>query len=281
MGAADEETRRLAKIIDHPLRSRIIELLGERGPLGWKELSTELGVRTGALYYHLDTLEGLVERDRLKKYNLTKQGRIVFARTSGSRTIEAVHQAAQDLNQQGSARRALISVFVPRTLLSSLSRSPFSAASALLLVGLALGAMAFGLRLSPTLYYVSPAPGPVPALGGFVVSLAALWLICIACGRLAFKSTVDPFSAAAASALSFVPIFGFSAVVLIPDATSVLSSSTAVYTLYLVFFQAWSSAILGAGLSVASGIRIERSLLLSLAVLYATMVIMLVQGKGL
>ena len=281
MGAADEETRRLAKIINHPLRSRIIELLGERGPLGWKELSTELGVRTGALYYHLDTLEGLVERDRSKKYNLTKQGRIVFARTSGSRTIEAVHQAAQDLNQQGSARRALISVFVPRTLLSSLSRSPVIAASALLIVGLALGVTAFGLGLSPTLYYVSPDPGLAPTVGRFVVSLAALWLLCVACAKFAFKSAVDPLSAAAASALSFVPVLAFSAVVLLPAATTVLSSSTAVYTICLVFFQAWSSAILGAGLSVASGIRIERSLLLSLAVLYATMVIMLVQGKGL
>src|SRR2546425_2423626 len=54
------ETNKIIKVLDHPARKRIIELLGARGAMPWKELAAELGMGTGALYYHLDTLEGIV-----------------------------------------------------------------------------------------------------------------------------------------------------------------------------------------------------------------------------
>ncbi len=281
MGTVDADARRLAKVVDHPIRARIIELLGERGALGWKELSTELGVKTGALYHHLDTLEGLVERDSSKKYALTKSGRIVYTRTSQSHTIDAVQKAALEIKHEGTSRRLALSLFAPRSLVSLLTPTRSASSLALLAIGGALAVFSGVAGISPILYYLRPVPGLIPTLGGFSASLAGLVVLCYASARFVLKSSVDLLTLAVASSLSFLPVFAASALTLVPAAAKLLASSSIAFTLLLVFFQTWSSTILGAGLSVASGVRIERALLVSLAVLYATMVVMLLQGPTL
>ncbi len=281
MGVADADARRLAKVIDHPIRARIIELLGERGPLGWKELSAEVGVKTGALYHHLDTLEGLVERDPSKKYTLTKAGKIVYDRTSQSHTIDAIRKAATEISQEGTSRRFLQAVFVPRSAIESLTSTSRLAAVVLLAVAVSLALFSAAEGISPTLYYLRPDPGLLWTVGAFSASLAGVVALCYGVARFAFKSSVDLLPLAAASSLSYLPVFALSAITRLPIASSAFASSAVAFTLLLVFFQAWSTAILGAGLSVSSGVRIERALIVSLVVLYGTMFVMLVQGTKL
>jgi DNA-binding transcriptional ArsR family regulator len=279
MGEDDAEARKLAKVIDHPIRARIIDLLGERGPLGWKELSTELGVKTGALYHHLDTLEGLVERDSSKKYALTKSGRIVYSRTSESHTIDALQKAALDLRREGSARRLVVSVFAPRALFSFLTTSTSSAALVATTAGVALAVLSVWAGISPRLYYLRLGPGLVSTVGGLAASIAALMIVSYTSVRIAFKSEADLTSLVAAATISFLPVFAVSMLTLIPQTATLLASSSIAYTLLLVFFQTWSSTLLAAGLSVASGVRIERTLIVSILILYATMIFMLLQGS--
>lgn len=278
MDSVDADARKLAKVIEHPIRARIIELLGDRGPLGWKELSTEVGVKTGALYYHLDTLEGLVGRDSAKRYFLTKSGRIVYTKTSESHTIEAVQRAAVEIRQEGAPARRLASFFAPRQLISTLTSDRTTASIVFVAV---FGAAAFlsGVAgFSAVFYYVRPDPGLLPTIGGFAASLAVILVLCYGSARFAFKATVEVIPLAAASGLSFIPVLVFSATTLLHPVESFFASYSAGFTLALVFAQGWSSAVLGAGLSVVSGIRIEKTLLVSLVVLYATMAAMLILG---
>jgi hypothetical protein len=279
MGEENAEARKLAKVIDHPIRARIIDLLGERGPLGWKELSTELGVKTGALYHHLDTLEGLVERDSSKKYTLTKSGRIVYSRTSESHTIDAVQKAAIDLRREGAARRLAVSVFAPRSLFSFLTTPTNSAAVVATTACVALAVLSVWAGISPRLYYLRPGLGLVSTVGGLAASLAALMILGYVSAKVAFKSEVDLASLAAGATISFLPVFAASMLTLLPQTAALLASSSIAYTLLLVFFQTWSSTLLAAGLSVASGVRIERTLIVSILILYATMIFMLLQGS--
>ncbi|MDA4119247.1 MAG: winged helix-turn-helix domain-containing protein [Thaumarchaeota archaeon] len=279
MGEEDADARRLAKVIDHPIRARIIDLLGEKGSLGWKELSTELGVKTGALYHHLDTLEGLVERDSSKKYSLTKSGRIVYSRTSESHTMAAVQKAAIDMRREGAGRRLAVSIFAPRSLLSYLTSSTNSAALVATTAGVALAVLSIWAGISPRLYFLRPGPGIISTVGGFTASLAALIILGYASTKLAFKSEVDLASLAAGASISFLPVFAVSFLTIIPQTSALLASSSIAYTLLLVFFQTWSSTLFGAGLSVASGVRIERTLVVSILILYATMIFMLLQGS--
>lgn len=277
LGDKDEETERLAKILDHPARAKIIELLGEGGPLGWKELSSGVGVKTGALYHHLDALEGLVSRDETKKYSLTKSGRVVHSRLTEAHTLESVRKAALDLREADRWRRYLASVFTPRSFLAGLTSTPRRAA-----VSLAGFAAAFTIYsvlggVYASLYFFQDTESPATAVLGFAASLGALVAICLTSSRI-MRSEIDPLQIAVASAVSFLPVVVFSLATSFPPLTA-LSSLRIPYTVFLVFFQTWSATILGAGISVASGIRIERALLVSLVVLYSTMVLVFLQGK--
>lgn len=279
MGAFDADARRLSKVIEHPIRARIIDLLGERGPLGWKELSTELGVKTGALYHHLDMLEGLVGRDAAKKYFLTKSGRIVYSKTSQAHTIEAVKQAAVEIRQEGAARRVALSLFVPRPLFSILTSTKLSSSVVLLVVGASLAAYSGLAGFAPSLFYLRQDPGFFQTVGGFGVSLLALVVLSYISVRFVFKSEADPVSLTATTSVSFLPVYAFSVLSLVPAVSSFLTNSSLAFTLLLVSFQTWSSVLLGAGMSVSSGVRVERTLLASLGILYVTMVLMLLQGR--
>lgn len=281
MGTVEADARRLAKVIDHPIRSRIIRLLGERGPLGWKELSADVGVKTGALYHHLDTLEGLVGRDSAKKYFLTKSGRIVYERTAESHTIDAVKQAAAEIRQEGPSRRLLQAIFTPRSALRALTSTRTVSVGVLVAASLGLTLFSFVEGISPELYYLRPDPGFLTSVGMLYASLVAVVVLCYAVGRVAFGSRPDLMPLAVGASLSFLPVYALSALAMVPALTSLLASSALAFTVLLVLFQAWSTAILGAGLSVSTGVRIERSLLVSLVLLYATMFVMLVQGTKL
>jgi len=278
MGAVDADARRLSRVVNHPVRARIIELLGEKGSLGWKELSDDVGVKTGALYHHLDVLEGLVQRDSSKRYSLTSAGRIVYSRTSESRTIDSVKKAASEIKQEGASRRLAGSILAPRSLVWSLTSARRNAVILFGALTVAFALFSGAAGISPELYYLRPDPGLATTLGEFVASLAIFVAVGFASAKAVFKSSIDMASLAAASSLSFLPVFALSSFTLIPQASAVLASSSIAYTLLLVVSQTWSTCIFGAGLSVATGVRIERTLLVSLAILYATMVIMLLQG---
>jgi hypothetical protein len=82
--------------------------------------------------------------------------------------------------------------------------------------------------------------------------------------------------------LSFIPLCLFGAALHFLNGSGALAStalplsffgSSAAVTVMFAFFQAW-----GAGMSVASGLRVEKTLMVSLVVLYATVMIILVQG---
>ena len=47
-------------IISHPVRVKIIELLANHGPMGFKELKKELGISTGSIYHHLSMLSDFI-----------------------------------------------------------------------------------------------------------------------------------------------------------------------------------------------------------------------------
>lgn len=279
METQDPEVVRLTKVLDHPVRARIIELLGDRGPLGWKELSQDLGVKTGALYYHLDSLEGLVTRDSSRKYALSKSGMVVYSRIAGARTIDSLNRAALDLREAGRWRRAVVSFFAPRALLTSFTGGTGRALSILLGLGILYVTIAIFFTTSPSLYFFQRVGSPNLAVAGLAASLAVLMGVCFATAILA-KSEADPVLLATTSAFSFLPVVAFSAFANLPWTSSLFTSYRVVYTICLVFFQTWSATFLGAGISVVAGIRIEKSLLVSLIVLYATMVFVFVQGKA-
>ncbi len=74
-----ELTDKELKLIGHPGRKRIAELLGAKEKMSLTELRAETGLPVGTMYYHLDVLKDLVVQDNERKYLLSKEGRTIYA----------------------------------------------------------------------------------------------------------------------------------------------------------------------------------------------------------
>jgi DNA-binding HxlR family transcriptional regulator len=282
----------MMRIINHPVRMRIIELLATK-PMSWKELSGELGVRTGSLYHHLDTLERIVTRDEERRYALTPLGREIYAELnagSGSnnrtpaQTVQSIEKVMKKRTFLGSARE----VFVPRGLIVPLTSTRARSAATLALISAVVVGLLAASGDELVLFSFSPGADLLASVATYLASLLALAAVAYIALAVAFKQRGDALTLLTSSALSFVPLCLFGAVlnILYTDqiagaaATlplSVFASSTAV-TVAFAFFQAWGAGVVGAGMSVASGLRVEKTLVVSLVLLYTTMLLILVQG---
>ena len=278
------DSAKVVRIVNHPVRMRIIELLAVR-PMSWKELSTELGVRTGSLYHHLDTLERIVTRDSERRYTLTRLGQEIFAQLNDEKktpaqSMQGIEKAMKKRTIAGMARE----VFVPRSLIVPLTSSRTRGIASLA----AVSALALVLLLDSgdelVLFSFSPSSSVLLSVSTFALSLAALTAAAYVALAVAFKERGDILTLLTSTALSFIPLCIFGALLhFVTSAApgglplSIFTDSVAV-TVMFAFFQAWGAGVVGAGMSVASGLRVEKTLVVSLVVLYATMLIVLLQG---
>jgi DNA-binding transcriptional ArsR family regulator len=281
------DSAKVMRIINHPIRKRIIELLAVK-PMSWKELSTELGVKTGSLYHHLDMLERIVTRDSQRRYTLTKLGQEINSelsdeRNSPAQSMQGIEKAMKRRTIAGIARDVLVprGLIMPLTSTRRRALASLAGISALSIVLLA----ASGDEL--ILFSFSPSTSVLFSVATYLGSLVALAAIASVAISTAFKERGDPVTLLTSSALSFIPIcfFGASLRLLFAGASPSSASfpasifaNSAVVTVTFAFFQAWGAGVVGAGMSVASGLRVEKTLVVSLVVLYATMLIIFQQG---
>ena len=278
MGGGDFDGEKAVRVLNHPVRIKIIQLLGERGPLSWKELSKEVGTSTGTLYHHMDVLERLVEQDSLKRYALTKLGLAVRDYLEG----HASPRNAAGLNtiiKQRSAVSSARDVLIPRSLLHSLTSSAPRAATTLVGVSATVILMLALSRSETVLLSFSPSPGlfqSAASYGGSLLALTGLGYV----GSRAAHVKADPFVLLASASLAFLPLVAFSvllrALTLTGSAGALADRS--VLTLVFAVVQGWSACIASAGISVGSGLRVEKALLISLILLYVTLLVMYAQG---
>ena len=281
------DSAKIMRIVNHPIRMRIIELLAKK-PLSWKELSTELGVRTGSLYHHLDTLERIVARDPGRRYILTRLGQEIYAELNDEKKTPAQSmQGIEKVIKKGTFGGLVREIFVPRGLIVPLTSTRSRGVATLGCVS----AFILGLLLVSgndlVLFSFSPTTDMLLSVSTYAVSLAALAATAYVALAVVFKQRGDVLTLLTSTALSFLPLCLFGAAVHLlfvdgPSAPagfplSIFTGSTTV-TVMLAFFQAWGAGVVGAGMSVASGLRVEKTLVVSLFILYATLLIILLQG---
>jgi DNA-binding HxlR family transcriptional regulator len=278
MSEGELESGRVMKVINHPVRMRIIELLATKGPLSWKELSGDLGIRTGALYHHLDTLERIVTRNPEKKYVLTRFGQEIYANVSANPSLGS--QNIERAMKRRSVSGVLQSVFVPRSLIFAWASTRTKAVLSSFVVSALVLASLIAADSEMVLYSFSSSGGFLVSVFSYLGSIAIVVALTALSIRSIFKQKSDIATLASSVALSFLPLAVFGLIVhnlYDSGALGTLGDRT-ILTIAFAFFQAWGAGIVGAGMSVASGLRIEKTLVLSLVLLYATMVIVLAQG---
>ncbi|HME18726.1 MAG TPA: helix-turn-helix domain-containing protein [Nitrososphaerales archaeon] len=275
VGTDSLDPKKVMRIIDHPTRRAVIDAIGKNGPLQWKGLAEQVGEKTGALYHHLDVMEKLVVRDKEGRYVLTKLGADIYGQMSQDAVLS--QKTVVRILERNKGGGTALEAFAPRVALGRMSSSRKAWTASFVLIFSPSIALLTYSKEAVWLFSVMPAGDyltPGVSLAASVVVVAGIPLAAL---RLGFRRQVKPGPLFVAAVLSLLPFVIFGAVERALGAT--LSSTS--LTLVLVLLQAWMAGVVGAGASVASGLRIERTLLVSLVLVYLSVVLILLNQSGL
>jgi DNA-binding transcriptional ArsR family regulator len=262
---------RVYNALSNPYRRQIIQILKERGKAGFKELHESLRISVGALYHHLDNLEGLVAQQADKKYVLTDGGRTAIdALSIGEEKI--ISNAAQ--TPLGESRLGYISreLLFGRTLFNYLNQDQWRSLPLAFMVLAIGGLISLRTNLEPILlFYLSPTPGIGQAW--FLIMFPLGWFITFAVADLLcylfFHRRGGELSLLNGTALAMTPLLLVPGMILlIQPFSSLIQSATTLTILIQVAVQVWVVCLLSSAISIAKGLRMERTALVSLAVMY-------------
>jgi hypothetical protein len=268
---SDESLTRVYNALANPIRRQIVQILKEKGKAGFKELHDTLKISVGALYHHLDSLEGFVAQEADRKYVLTDNGRAAINAFSvgEERIIANVAQAPTAESRIGFLSREIL---FGRTVLNYLSQEPmrsFPIAAMILAIG---GAISFTTNLEPILlFYLNPTQGVAKTwflllfpLGWFITFVVADIMCSLFYHRRGGELSLINGTAFAMLPLLLVP----GLILLVQPISAVIQSATAFTILLQVGVQVWVICLLSSAISISKGLKMERTALISLAVMY-------------
>ncbi|MCX8188800.1 MAG: helix-turn-helix domain-containing protein [Nitrososphaeria archaeon] len=240
-----EDSKKL-RLIKHPIRKRIIELLGQRENMSFTELKNETNLPVGTLYYHLDVLKGYVLQDEERRYFLSKEGRKLYE------LVNSYSNTGKDFGR---------TVFIPSWFFPILERDTLVSIVCFLTVSVLGGIMSYwsGKVLIILHYGVSIFSSIVDATL-FPISIISYITYTIILGKLLSSRQVGLGGKLAASIIfapMIIPLLAQLALNNIPENIFI------VLHLSLTIIVQVTSTILGAAyLSSIYGMKFERSLLL-------------------
>ncbi len=266
----DDTITKVYSALGNPYRRQIVQILKEQGKAGFKELDEALKISVGALYHHLDTLGELVTQDAEKKYTLTDKGRaainilsvseekIVAARTRG---------LAGDSNIRVFTRELLFG----RSLFNYLNDEPFRSLPLSIIILIIGGWLSFQTNLEPLLlFYLNPSRGIGQAwfLLMFPLGWLATFIVTDALSSLVYHRRGGDLSLANGTAFSMLPLLIVPVLLFLVRPFSTLLSSTASLIVLQILIQVWVICLLASATSISKGLRMEKTALISLAVMY-------------
>ncbi|MDH5363431.1 MAG: winged helix-turn-helix domain-containing protein, partial [Aigarchaeota archaeon] len=81
MGFEEDTYTSIFLALKHPARRKILRMLDE-APATYTQILNRLGVETGFLNYHLESLDGLIAKNKEDKYFLSEFGEAALALTT-------------------------------------------------------------------------------------------------------------------------------------------------------------------------------------------------------
>lgn len=272
-----ESISKFYSALGNPYRRQIVQLLRDKRRLGFKELHEALKISVGALYHHLDMLEGIVTQDPERKYVLTDQGRSAIETFS----VSEEKVAAGHIQTMKQTRLGFFSeeILLGRTLFNYLNEEPLRSLPFAILIVAFGGWISSQTRLEPLLlFYFSPSAGTVSAW--FLLMFPIGWLVTFTMADIlsivVFQRKGDDLRLLNGTAFAMLPLL------IVPGLFSLVqlfSPGRAVGYLAVllpIFLQAWVVCLLASAVSISKGLKLERAALISLGVVYLNIVILLV-----
>ncbi|MEM3424113.1 MAG: helix-turn-helix domain-containing protein [Nitrososphaeria archaeon] len=240
-----EDSKKL-RLIKHPVRKRIIELLGEKESMSFTELRNEMNLPVGTLYYHLDVLKEYILQDNDRRYFLSKDGRKLYE------LLSTYKSGSGDFGK---------TVFIPSWFFPILERNTLFSIASFFTVSILGGLISYlsGEVLILLHYGVSIFPSILDAIL-FPISIISYIIYTTILGRL-LSSRQASTGGKLASSIVFVPM-------LIPLLAPSLFYNNIPENMFIMLhliltitFQVISTILGAAYLSSVYGMRFERALL--------------------
>jgi len=261
-----DDQSRYHTLLRDSARRKIIEILGEQEKIGFKELKQALGLGVGTVYYHLDMLSGYLVQDKQRKYGLNDHGRLLYRSLKGGATSPLVLQVGETFGHRLTKWFFLAPVFARTS--QPLRLLPFS------LAVLVLGAFGSALAASQSLlFFYLPFTGyqfEGTALL-YVFNWVSLFLFCDLIIYLIFRRVGGDLQLFVCVGLASFPL------ALFPYFYLFFSYEVARY--FLLVLIVWCVVLLSSAFSFGKGLRLDKSVVLSLLVLYLNVVVLLVSGQ--
>ncbi len=234
-------------------------------------------ISVGALYHHLDMLEGIVAQDPDRKYVLTDQGRSAIETLSVSEEkIAAGH--VQGIKE---TRLGFVSteILLGRTLLNYLNADPVRSLPLAILIVAFGGWISSQTRLEPLLlFYLTPSSGTVSIL--FLLMFPIGWLVTFAMAdalsTVVFHRRGDDLRLLNGTAFAMLPLLIVPGLFSLAQLFSPGRSLAYTAVLLPIFLQAWVVCLLASAVSISKGLKLERAALISLGVVYLNILVLLV-----
>jgi DNA-binding transcriptional ArsR family regulator len=251
-------------LLRDPARRKIIELLGEQRKIGFKELRTSLGLGVGTVYYHLDMLSDFISQDKSRKYDLNDRGQLLY-RSLREGSVPAALNAGEAMSHRLGRWLFMSPVFFRMTRLELFL--PIS------IVVLSLGAFGSALaKIEPVLFFYFPSSRPFESIALiFLFSWISLFFLAEILCYFLFRRTSGDLHLLAGLSFSSLPLAIF------PYINMVIPAVASRYI--LLVFQVWTLLLISSALSFSKGLRLDRSIIISLIILYFNIVLLIIQGR--
>jgi hypothetical protein len=240
-------------------------MLGEQEKIGFKELKQTLGLGVGTVYYHLDMLSEYLVQDKQRKYHLNDRGRILYESLKGGSMPSSTLQVSET-----SSHRLVRWLFLAPVFGKTAQPLRLLPLSLLILV---LGALGSAIASSQSLlFFYSPFTGyqfETTALL-YLFNWVSLFLFSDVAIYLLFKRVGGDLQLFVCVGIASFPM------ALFPYIYVFLSYEVARY--FLLILTVWSVMLLASAFSFSKGLRLDKSIVMSLLILYLNTAILLATG---
>jgi DNA-binding transcriptional ArsR family regulator len=271
MSRQDDSMTRVYSALSSPIRREIVDILRTRGKAGFKELHENVKTSVGALYHHLDALEGIVSQGTDKKYVLTEEGKAAIDALSITEERIATVIAPSGMRE---TRLGLVTkeALFGRSIFQYLSQDSLRSLPIAILIVVLGGWLSYQTNLEPLLlFYMNPSSGFNRAWlallfpAGWITTFVIADLLSVA----VFKRKGGDLTLLTTTAFAMLPLlivpgtFALAKVLSVPIATESM-----LIVLLPIILQVWVICLLSSAVSVSKGLKMERTAVVSLGVIY-------------
>jgi DNA-binding transcriptional ArsR family regulator len=261
-------------LLRDPARRKIIELLGEQGKLGFKDLRSNLGLGVGTVYYHLDMLSDFISQDKSRKYSLNDRGQLLYRSLKDGHVSPVLNAGSEAFGHRLGRWLFLSPVF------SKMGRlNVFLPIAVIVLI---IGAFGSALdNLEPLFFfYFSSTRGFESIVLMWLFYWVSLFLLADAIIYVLFRRTGSDLQLFACVGVAALPLAIFPYVYMVfpyvyravPATTLWLSRAV------LLILQVWTLLLISSAFSFGKGLRLDRSIIVTLIILYFNIVLLILFG---